>query len=58
MVVEPLDDGTQLLWHDGGNDVFSAEWRHLTGADVTFFSAGRGEAAFDAMSKILASAEN
>ncbi|MEL7129927.1 MAG: serine hydrolase domain-containing protein [Pseudomonadota bacterium] len=58
MVVEPHDDGTQLLWHDGGNDIFSAEWRHLTGADVTFFSAGRGEAAFDAMSKILASAEN
>ena len=55
LVVEPLEDGTNLLWHDGGNDIFSAEWRHLTGSGVTFFSAGRGEAAFDAMETILAS---
>ncbi len=58
IVIEPLNDGTEMLWHDGGNDIFSAEWRHLTGSDVTFFSAGRGEAAFDAMSMILISAEN
>ncbi|MEM8824752.1 MAG: serine hydrolase domain-containing protein [Pseudomonadota bacterium] len=58
LVVEPLDNGEQLLWHDGGNDIFSAEWRHLTASGVTFFSAGRGEAAFDAMSMILTAAEN
>ncbi|MEO0918548.1 MAG: serine hydrolase domain-containing protein [Pseudomonadota bacterium] len=55
MVVEPLEDGTHVFWHDGGNDIFSAEWRHLSRSGVTFFSAGQGEAAFDAMSLILSS---
>ena len=54
LVVEPRESGTHMLWHDGGNGVYSAEWRHLKGSGLTFFSAGRGEAAFDAMSLILA----
>lgn len=49
LVVEPLKDGRMIYWHNGGNDVFSAEWRYNTASGVTLFSAGRGEAAFDAM---------
>ncbi len=49
MVVEPVGNGRAIYWHDGGNDVFSAEWRHDTESGVTLFSAGRGGAAFDAM---------
>lgn len=58
LVVEPLENGEHLLWHDGGNDIFSAEWRHVSRSGVTFFSAGRGEAAFDAMSMIMTKIEN
>ncbi len=53
LVVEPLDDGGLLFWHDGGNDIFSAEWRHHTSSGTTFFSAGTGGSAFQAMASIL-----
>lgn len=49
LVVQPVDNGRTIYWHDGGNDIFSAEWRYDTKSGVTLFSAGRGEAAFDAM---------
>ncbi len=58
LVVERLEDGTQMLWHDGGNDIFSAEWRHFSNSGVTYFSAGKGDAAFDAMSIILSNVKN
>lgn len=57
LVVQPLADGSNLLWHDGGNDIFSAEWRHVSASGVTLFSAGRGDAAFDAMAMMLANAQ-
>ena len=53
LVVEPRIGGTPIYWHDGGNDIFSAEWRYDPSASLTFFSAGRGEAAFDAMAAML-----
>lgn len=56
LVIQPLADGTILLWHDGGNEIFSSEWRHVSSSGVTFFSAGRDEAAFDAMKIMWASA--
>ncbi len=53
LVVQPLADGSRMFWHDGGNDIFSAEWRHFSSSGVTLFSAGQGEAAFDAMEIML-----
>ncbi len=58
LVVQPLADGTTVLWHDGGNEIFSAEWRHVSSSGATFFSAGRNDAAFDAMKTMLSSAQD
>jgi len=46
LVVQPMPNGTLVFWHDGGNEVFSAEWRHHTDLSVTYFAAGRGNSAF------------
>ncbi|MDX8349030.1 serine hydrolase domain-containing protein [Cognatiyoonia sp. IB215446] len=54
LVVEPLADGNVLYWHDGGNDIFSAEWRHFAKTGDTYFTAGTGESAFDAMARVMA----
>ncbi|MDX8351999.1 serine hydrolase domain-containing protein [Cognatiyoonia sp. IB215182] len=54
LVVEKLENGSVMFWHDGGNDIFSAEWRHLADTGQTYFTAGTGSAAFDAMESILA----
>ena len=53
IVVEPQADGEAVYWHDGGNEIFSAEWRYSTATGLTLFSAGTGEAAFDAMAAML-----
>lgn len=53
LVVEPQANGETVYWHDGGNDIFSAEWRHSTATGLTLFSAGTGEAAFDAMAAMM-----
>ncbi|MGI9401935.1 MAG: serine hydrolase domain-containing protein [Rhizobiaceae bacterium] len=39
--------------HDGGNDVFTAEWMELPQAEVIIFTAGLGEDAIDAMELIV-----
>lgn len=49
LVVEPGDNQNVIYWHDGGNEVFSAEWRYDTRTGVTLFTAGRGRSAFEAM---------
>lgn len=54
LVTETLASGEKTYWHDGGNEVFSAEWRHSADTGVTLFSAGRGRAAFKAMSAMWA----
>lgn len=53
LVVEPLPGGGTVYWHDGGNEAFSAEWRHFAPAGRTFFVAGPGESAFPAMDRLL-----
>ncbi len=58
LVVQPHTDGSTVLWHDGGNEIFSAEWRHISSSGATFFSAGRDDAAFDAMANMLADARH
>ncbi|MEM9762085.1 MAG: serine hydrolase domain-containing protein [Pseudomonadota bacterium] len=52
LVVEPLPDGGVAYWHDGGNDLFSAEFRHIARSGVTLFSAGRDDAAFEAIERM------
>lgn len=54
LVVQPLADGTNMYWHDGGNSIFSADWRHFGKTGATFFAAGQGSSAFKAMAAILA----
>ncbi len=53
LVVEHADDLGTIYWHDGGNDLFSAEWRHLADRDITLFTAGLDEQAFEAMESLL-----
>ncbi|MEO0637065.1 MAG: serine hydrolase [Pseudomonadota bacterium] len=52
LVVEQLSDGSHVYWHDGGNDLFSAEWRHFEKSGLTVFTAGTGNAAFEAMKAV------
>lgn len=52
LVVETLDDDTTVYWHDGGNEAFSAEWRHFAPDGRTVFVAGPGGTAFEAMDRI------
>ncbi|NSX56298.1 serine hydrolase domain-containing protein [Parasulfitobacter algicola] len=47
-----------VYWHDGGNDLFSAEWRHIADRNLTFFVAGLGENAFDGMSRLMTSIQD
>lgn len=53
LVVEPRGQQDTVYWHDGGNEIFSAEWRYETGSGVTLFTAGRGDAAFEAMNEMM-----
>ena len=53
IVVEHSDDLGTLYWHDGGNDLFSAEWRYLADRQVALFTAGHREDAFEAMEDLL-----
>ena len=52
LVVEQSPEVGTVYWHDGGNQVFSAEWLHLREQGTTFFAAGPGESAFEAMDVI------
>ena len=51
--VQDLPGHGRVYGHDGGNDVFSADWRELGTTGVIFFTAGRGQDAVDAMQFIL-----
>ncbi|MBV6633133.1 MAG: hypothetical protein KI792_08890, partial [Alphaproteobacteria bacterium] len=53
LVVEQSADHGLVYWHDGGNDLFSAEWRHLSDHDTTLFTAGLSDDAFIAMEHLL-----
>lgn len=43
LVVQDVPDVGRFLWHDGGNDVFSAEWSMLVDSQDVFFVAGLDE---------------
>jgi hypothetical protein len=51
--VQDLAGHGRVYGHDGGNDLFSADWRELGTTGVIFFTAGRGQDAVDAMQLIL-----
>jgi CubicO group peptidase (beta-lactamase class C family) len=51
--VQDLAGHGRVYGHDGGNDLFSAEWRELGTTGPLFFTAGRGQDAVDAMQLIL-----
>ncbi len=53
LVVERSESLGTVYWHDGGNEVFSAEWRHLDAYGTTLFAAGPGDGGFDAMELLL-----
>ena len=53
LVVEPSREHGTMYWHDGGNEHFSAEWRHLSASDTTLFTAGLGNDAFTAMERLM-----
>lgn len=53
LVVEEIARLGTVYWHDGGNDVFSAEWRALGAEGAVLFTAGTGEDGFEAMSLLL-----
>ncbi|MBV6657872.1 MAG: beta-lactamase family protein [Devosiaceae bacterium] len=54
LVVEAGPAGNTVFWHDGGNEIFSAEWRHDIASGTSWFVAGRGHAAFGAMDALMA----
>ena len=54
LVVEELDGIGQVYWHDGGNEVFSAQWIDYVEQGDLIFTAGTDE---DAV-KAIASLEN
>ena len=53
LVVEQSPEFGKIYWHDGGNEVFSAEWRHLARKKITIFSAGPSEEGFKAMKAMI-----
>lgn len=57
LVVEDSPSLGRMYWHNGGNDVFSAEWRHFSDHDTTIMLAGTGEDAFVGMDRLMTAAE-
>lgn len=57
IMVKDMPGHGNVYWHDGENDVFSAEWRDLSERGLVIFTAGRGKDAFRAMKLILADLE-
>ncbi|MGL4234969.1 serine hydrolase domain-containing protein [Tabrizicola sp.] len=53
LVVLDVPELGRIYWHDGGNDVFSAHWIDMADTADILFTAGQGEAAFDAMSILM-----
>ncbi len=53
LVVEESEDLGLMYWHDGGNEIFSAEWRHFVRDSTTFLVAGPGESAFEAAGLLM-----
>ncbi|MFQ6549973.1 serine hydrolase domain-containing protein [Aestuariibius sp. 2305UL40-4] len=54
LVVEDTPDHGRTYWHDGGNEIFSAEWRHLSQQDAAYFVAALRNEAFDRMGEVMA----
>lgn len=52
-MVKSLDGGKTVFTHDGGNDLFSAEWRYTLEDETLFLTAGLGEDAFAAMNVLI-----
>ncbi|MBE7386226.1 MAG: beta-lactamase family protein [Leptolyngbya sp. SIO1E4] len=52
LVVQDIDGIGQLYWHDGGNQVFSAQWADYSEHRDLVFTAGTGEDAFKAMGSL------
>jgi hypothetical protein len=48
-VVQDAPAVGRFYWHDGGNDVFSAQWMTFAERDDVVFTAGQDEDAFAAM---------
>ncbi|MEM9798190.1 MAG: serine hydrolase domain-containing protein [Pseudomonadota bacterium] len=53
LVVETSPKHGTIYWHDGGNDRFSSEWRHVADRGLSIFVAGIDDDAFDAMEAAL-----
>jgi CubicO group peptidase (beta-lactamase class C family) len=52
LVVQDIDDIGRIYWHDGGNDVFSAQWNDFVDKEDLIFTAGADSSngnAFEAM---------
>lgn len=49
LVVQDVPQVGRFYWHDGGNDVFSAQWADFPERGDILFTAGQDEAAFTAM---------
>lgn len=39
-VIEPLDEDKIMIWHNGGNGIFSADVRYYTSSKIFYFVAG------------------
>ena len=53
LIVQDFPEHGRTYGHDGGNDLFSAEWLELSTTGLIIFTAGRGEDAIDAMRLII-----
>lgn len=53
IIIEDLPGIGVMYWHDGGNDYFTSEWRHIVSKNLTFFAAGTGESAYEAINAMI-----
>ncbi|MGI9373916.1 MAG: serine hydrolase domain-containing protein [Hyphomicrobiales bacterium] len=53
LFIRDIPNHGRTYGHDGGNDVFTAEWIELKQEGVVIFTAGLGEDAIDAMELII-----
>jgi CubicO group peptidase (beta-lactamase class C family) len=52
-MVKIFEGGKTVFTHNGGNDLFSAEWRFILEDETLLFTAGLGEDAFSAMNSLV-----
>ncbi len=53
LVVEDIPHLGRVYWHDGGNEIFSAEWRYIKSLNTTLFAAGTGPRGFIVMETLI-----